>query len=276
MRGLRFVSQLDLDPVEETLEQMRDEAAAVRLVSGERLGDELAKLLLGSHPRKALRIARDTGVLVALLPEFGPALGFETGSERQFLPVDEHTFLVVQNAADAGAPLPVRLAALVHDLGKPLEDGGEPHAAIGARIAGAVLRRLRYPTRLRERVRAIVRGHSFPLDEVDSARARRFLREHGDGLALDLAAFKIADLGAKRVPEEEREAARRFGGLLADERSSPHSVGDLAVGGDDLIGLGFAEGPALGAALERLLDDVVADPAANTRERLLERARELR
>jgi tRNA nucleotidyltransferase (CCA-adding enzyme) len=276
VRGLRFVSQLDLDPAEETLEQMRDEAAAVSLVSGERLGDELAKLLLGTHPRKALRIARDTGVLVALLPEFRPALGFETGSERQFLPVDEHTFLVVQNAADTGAPLAVRLAALVHDLGKPLENGGEPHAAIGARIANDVLARLRYPTRLRERVRAIVRGHSFPLDEVDSARARRFLREHGDRLALDLAAFKIADLGAKRVPEEEREAARRFGELLADERSSPHSVGDLAVDGDDLLGLGFSEGPALGAALERLLDDVVADPAANTRERLLERARELR
>ncbi len=84
VRGLRFVSQLDLDPDEETLRQMRAEAGAVRLVSGERIGGgiaadgmgELSKLLLGAHPLKALRLARDTGVLVELVPEFEAAIGF--------------------------------------------------------------------------------------------------------------------------------------------------------------------------------------------------------
>ena len=78
VRALRFVSQLDFDPDESTLRQMRDEAAAVKLVSGERIGGglaadgmgELSKLLLGPQPAKALRLARDTGVLVELLPEF--------------------------------------------------------------------------------------------------------------------------------------------------------------------------------------------------------------
>ena len=76
MRGLRFISQLDLDPDDETLAQMHEEASSVALVSGERIGGglaadgmgELSKLLLGPHPLKALRLARDTGVLVALLP----------------------------------------------------------------------------------------------------------------------------------------------------------------------------------------------------------------
>ena len=80
---------------------------------------ELSKLLLGSEPRKALRLARDTGVLVALLPEFERAIGFDQESRYHDLTVDEHTFAVVQAAADAGAPLRVRLAALFHDLGKP-------------------------------------------------------------------------------------------------------------------------------------------------------------
>ena len=88
VRGLRFVSQLDLDPDEQTLAQMREEAAGVALVSGERIGGglaadgmgELSKLLLGAQPAKALRIARDTGVLVALLPEFEPAIGFDQES----------------------------------------------------------------------------------------------------------------------------------------------------------------------------------------------------
>src|SRR5207302_5200396 len=124
---LRFVSQLDLDPVEETLEQMREEAESVRLVSGERVGGglhadgmgELSKLLLGGNPAKALRIARDTGVLANLLPEFERAIGFDQESRHHDLTVDEHTFFVVQAAADAGASLAVRLAALFHDLGKP-------------------------------------------------------------------------------------------------------------------------------------------------------------
>lgn len=274
VRGLRFVSQLELEPEEETLRQLREEAQSVRLVSGERLGDELAKLLLGRHPQKALLLARDTGVLVALLPEYEPAIGFETGGKRQHLPVDEHIFLVVQKTADADTPLAVRLAALVHDLGKPHENG-TPHAEIGARIAADVLERLRYPTRLREHATRIVRCHSFDLDDVGPRRARGFLREHGAELALDLAVFKQADLRGKQVSDEEHRAAAEFRALLERERSSPHRVGDLAVDGSDLIGLGYSEGPELGRTLERLLDEVVDDPARNTREGLLRRAKEL-
>jgi tRNA nucleotidyltransferase (CCA-adding enzyme) len=131
VRGLRLVSQLGLDPDDATLEQMRREAAAVRLVSGERVGGglrsdgmgELSKLLLGRQPAKALRLARDTGVLAALLPELQDAIDFEQRSDRQHLPLDEHIFAVVQAAADAEAPLAVRLAALLHDAGKPGADG---------------------------------------------------------------------------------------------------------------------------------------------------------
>ena len=141
VRGLRFVSQLDVDPDEDTLRQMREWAPRIEHVSGERIGGglaadgmgELSKLLLGAHPAKALRLARDTGVLVHVLPEFAPAIGYDQRSDFQHLTLDEHIFAVVQAAADAGAPLEVRLAALLHDLGKPEaeQDGGD-HAAIGA------------------------------------------------------------------------------------------------------------------------------------------------
>ena len=73
----------------------------------------------GREPARALRLARDTGVLVELLPEFGAAIGFDQESRYHDLTVDEHTFAVVQAAADQGYSLPVRLAALFHDLGKP-------------------------------------------------------------------------------------------------------------------------------------------------------------
>jgi len=248
-------------------------------VSGERVGGgihsdgmgELSKLLLGRDPARALRLARDTGVLTALLPEFEPAIGFEQDSERQHLPLDEHIFAAVQAAADAGAPLEVRLGALFHDLGKPGSNG--THAERGAKLASAALRRLRYPTRLRTYVARLVRAHAFSLEDVDALFARRFLREHGDELAFDLVAHKEADLRGKKISPDELEAVAMLRRLLEQERGQPHRLTDLSVDGSDLIELGFAEGPAVGRTLDSLLDAVVEDPALNTRDQLLERAR---
>jgi tRNA nucleotidyltransferase (CCA-adding enzyme) len=301
VRGLRFVSQLGLEPDAETLRQMHEEAESVRLVSGERVGGglaadgmgELSKLLLGHRPRRALALARDTGVLAALLPEFVPAIGFDQESRYHHLTVDEHTFAVVQAAADEGMPLRVRLAALFHDLGKPQvgwrgKDGrlhfygrpGNPdHAEVGAELADGALRRLRYPNELRERAVRIVRFHMFGIGRADTVQARRLLARFGEGLTLDLLDHKEADLLGKgedgpRDPGEV-ERLRIFRHVVEEERASPHRLADLAVDGTDLIELGYLPGPELGRTLETLLEAVVDDPALNRRPALLERAKEL-
>jgi tRNA nucleotidyltransferase (CCA-adding enzyme) len=304
VRALRFVSQLGFEPDEDLLAQMREEAPAVKLVSGERIGGglaadgmgELSKLLLGAEPARALRLGRDTGVLVELLPEFGPAIGFDQESRYHDLTVDEHTFAVVQAAAEAGFRLPVRLAALFHDLGKPLtawrgKDGrlhyyAKPgfaehgHDQVGAELARGALLRLRYPNALRQHVGRIVRRHMFQPGKGDALRARRFLRRNGDELAFDLIDHKHADLLGKRgsagepPPWDEIEALANFRAVVEQERSSPHRLGDLAVDGNDLIELGFKPGPQLGRALNDLLDAVVEEPALNTRDRLLAQAKE--
>ena len=277
VRGVRLVSQLDLAPDDETLRQMLDEAAGVKLVSGERIGGglqadgmgELSKLLLGARPAKALRLARDTGILVAMIPEFEAAIGYDAGNARQGGSVDEHIFRVVESAPQS---LAVRLAALLHDLGKPHVDVAE-HAGEGARIADRVLERLRYPTRLRRYVVALVRAHAFQTDEVDELYARRFLRDHGDELARDLVAHKEADLRAKNVDDEELARTLRLRELMEQEASQPHRVSDLAVDGSDLLELGYAEGPAVGTTLDDLLDVVIEDPTQNRKARLLELAK---
>jgi tRNA nucleotidyltransferase/poly(A) polymerase len=304
VRALRFVSQLDFEPDGELLAQMREEAPSVKLVSGERIGGglaadgmgELSRLLLGAEPARALRLARDTGVLVELLPEFGPSIGFDQESSYHDLTVDEHTFAVVQAAADAGFSLAVRLAALFHDLGKPKaawrgRDGrlhyyAKPgfaergHDQIGADLAAGALRRLRYPNRLRQRVVRIVRRHMFQPGKGDARRARRFLRRNGDELAFELIDHKHADLLGKRgsegepPPLAEIEALERFRRVVVEERSRPHRLRDLAVDGNDLIEAGFRPGPQLGRILHELLDAVVDEPALNTRDQLLARAKE--
>jgi tRNA nucleotidyltransferase/poly(A) polymerase len=281
VRGLRFVSQLGFEPDEEMLAQMRAEAASVALVSGERVGGglaadgmgELSRLLLGREPARALRIARDTGVLVELLPEFRAAVGYDSRSTDHSLTLDEHTFAVVQAAADAGTALRVRLATLFHDLGKPA--GGADHAADGARLASAALRRLRYPNGLRERVVKIVRHHPFLLERGDAVEARRLLARHGDGLVLDLLDHWHADLrGRDETPAQQAklDRVRAFREIVEQELESPHRLADLAVDGTDLIGLGYRPGPELGRTLEALLAEVVEEPARNRRELLLARA----
>jgi tRNA nucleotidyltransferase (CCA-adding enzyme) len=297
VRALRFVSQLGFDPDPSTVQQMRDEATSVRLVSGERIGGglhadgmgELSKLLLGRDPARALRLARDTGVLAELLPEFEPAIGFEQESRYHDLTVDEHTFAVVQAAADAGASLAVRLAALFHDLGKPAsawrgadgrlhyyaKPGHAPrsHEQIGAELAAQALSRLRYPNALRSRVLRIVRHHMFQVGNGDERRARRFLAKYGDELAFELIDHKEADYRGKRTavetPIADLEKLDRFRATLRREQSSPHRLADLAVTGNDLIDLGFTPGPELGHVLQTLLHDVVEDPSLNTRDALL-------
>jgi len=301
VRGLRFVSQLGLDPDEDTRAQMHEEARAVALVSGERIGGglaadgmgELSKLLLGREPRRALRLARDTGVLVELLPEFERAVGFDQESRYHDLSVDEHTFAVVQAAADKGAPLRVRLAALFHDLGKPhvawrgddsrlhfyARHGRRDHAEVSAKFAGDAMRRLRYPNDLRERVVRIVRFHMLDIGRGDAVRARKLLHRFGDGLTLDLLDHKEADLIGKGEdgPRDrtELESLRRFRTVVEDELESPHRVSDLAVDGTDLISLGYQPGPEIGKALAELLEEVVEQPHLNRRDALLARAEEL-
>jgi tRNA nucleotidyltransferase (CCA-adding enzyme) len=283
LRGLRFVSQLGFEIEPETFEQMSREAGGLAHVSTERIGGgvtaaglgELSGLLLGGEPARALRLARDAGALVAFLPEFADAIGYQVDSARQPATLDEHTFRVVQAAADAGASLEGRLAALLHDLGKPTADrSGTAHAVEGARIAAAVLSRLRYPTRLQRLVVAIVAGHDFPVDGPwDGARTRRFLAEHGDELAGELVALKRADLATKLVPPEELERVAELAAALERERGSPHTVGKLAVNGDDLLEAGVPEGPEVGRILHVLLAAVIDDPSRNERSSLLALAR---
>ena len=289
LRGLRLVSQLGFTLAPETVIQMERNAAGLAHVSPERIGGgikadgmgELSRLLNGSTPATALGLMRDTGALAVVLPEFTAAVGFVTDSPRQVGTVDEHTFAVVQNLVGTDADTAVRLAALLHDAAKPVavETGGS-HSALGAKLAGSALRRLRYPSAVARDVRAIVATHSFELepwqDGEDAALAtRRFLAGSGERLARAVILLKRADLAAKIVPAWETEALERLADLLEQALGDPYRLGDLAIDGSDLIAQGIAEGPELGVILATLLSRVVDDPGLNTRAQLLTIAGEL-
>jgi hypothetical protein len=148
---------------------------------------------------------------------------------------------------------------------------------VSAELAAAALSRLRYPNDLRARVLRLIRGHMIDPGKGDPVRARRVLARYGRRLALELLDHKEADLRGKgeEPPAAELERLMRFRRTVEQETASPHRLRDLAVGGDDLIAIGYEPGPRIGRALQALLDDVIRDPSKNTREQLLERAQEL-
>jgi HD domain. len=203
----------------------------------------------------------------------------------------------VQAAADAGASLAVRLAALFHDLGKPHvawrgTDGRlhyyaksgyshRSHEQVSATLAGEALRRLRYPNALRDA--------SYGSSAITcSSRARRIRSVHGAssrGTATSslstCSRTSRPTCSGSAAPTASRRRRRSSSGSRASARSSGRSGrartgSDLAIGGDDLIAAGFAPGPRLGQVLQELLDSVVDNPALNTRDELLRRARKLR
>jgi len=278
IRAVRLAATLDFEIEPATLRAIGEKAPLVRHLSGERLAMELEKLLAAPRPSVGLRLLADTGLLDVLSPELAAQRGVpqnKVAGEDLW----DHTLRTV-DAAPAGRPV-VRLAALLHDVGKPvtLDDGPfRGHETVGAGLAAALLERLRMPKAVVERVVHLVRQHMFAYEpDWGDAGVRRFIRRVGRADLEDLFALRAADSVGSGLPAD----AGGLDELMARVReqlaaSAVLDRGGLAVDGDDLIReLGMPQGPTLGRILDRLLERVIAEPGLNDRPTLLLLAGEL-
>jgi tRNA nucleotidyltransferase (CCA-adding enzyme) len=279
LRAARLAAQLGFEIEPQTLTQMAATSDTARWVSSERVGGELRKMVEADPPSAAFVILSDTGVLEHALPELAAQRG---------VPQDKisghdlwgHSMATVDGAAtvDPGNKT-LRLAALLHDIGKPptFADGHFiGHDEEGARMAEALLTRLAYPRQEIARVTKLIANHMFSYEpRWSGAAVRRFIRRVGREDVEDLIKLRRADnIGSGLPPEagDLDELTARVGAEL--DAGSPLTLRELAVDGNDLVdGLGLTPGPIVGQLLERLLGSVIADPSRNTRERLLAEAR---
>jgi putative nucleotidyltransferase with HDIG domain len=272
VRAVRLAAVLDFEIDPPTFEAMRENAALVGHVSGERVAAELQKLLSAIQPSAGLRRMSEAGVLDVLLPE----VAAQRGIEQNKIPGEDlfdHTLRTV-DAAPADRPV-VRLAALLHDLGKPatIDDGPfRGHDAVGADLAQRLLDRLHIPRAATERVVHLVRNHMFTYEPTwGDAGIRRFIQRVGADSIDDLFALREADNLGSGVPVDAHDLGdlrRRVEAELAAAVVLDRSR--LAVHGDDLIAeLGLPAGPRLGRILDSLLDRVIAEPKLNDRATLL-------
>ena len=277
VRAIRFAATLGWTIEPETLAALRQTAPLVGHLSGERIAMELVKLLAADRPSVGLRLLAETGVLAQISSD----LDAQRGMAQNKIPGEDlwdHTVRTV----DASDNLTiVRLAALLHDVGKPATaaDGHfYHHEAVGADLADALLDRLHVATSVRTRVVHLVRQHMFRYEPGwGDPAVRRFLAKIGPDAIEQLFALREADNAGSGVPRDADDLAGLRGRIAAELDAGPIlDRSALAIDGSDLIAeLGVDEGPELGGILAALFDQVVENPGLNSRAELLGLARAL-
>lgn len=292
LRAARFTSQLGLAPSTETIEAMRQLASRIEIISAERIRDELVKLMATASPRIGLEMLVETGLAGYFLPEL-PALRLETDEHHHHKDVYEHSLRVLDQAIDFGreygleSDLVLRLAALLHDIGKPatrrLEPGGAVsfyhHDVVGAKVAKRRLQALRFDGDTIEEVARLIELHlrffGYSDQPWSDSAVRRYVRDAGAQLQR-LHVLTRADVTTRNRRKAERLAhayddlENRISELAAQEELAAMRP---ALNGNEIMQLlQVSAGPVVGEAyqflMELRLDEGELDPS-EAKERLL-------
>jgi putative nucleotidyltransferase with HDIG domain len=278
VRACRFAAQFHFEVEPVTFAAIPECLDTVRKVSCERIREELLRLLAAPQPSLGFHLMASCGLLALLLPELAAGAGVQQRALHCF-DVLEHSL----RSCDAAAPenLPVRLAALLHDIGKPgasrLEEDGtrsfHGHEKLSAELAVGLLTRLRFSNQLIHKTRHLVLHHMFNYTgQWSDAAVRRFIARVGEEHIPDLLALRRADqvgtCGDSSPCAELAAFSRRLEDVLAAARAL--TLKDLAVDGRDVMdALRLPPGPHIGVLLGELLECVLEDPELNRKESLL-------
>ena len=276
LRAARFASQLGMTVDPEAIEAMADMAERIDVVSAERIRDELTKLILSPAPRAGLQLLVDTGLCQRFLPEL-PALSLEIDEHHRHKDVYEHTLTVLEQAIEletahdpvSGPDLVLRLAALMHDVGKPrtrrLEPGGgvsfHHHEIVGAKMTRKRMQALRFDGRTIDEVSTLValhlRFHGYGGGEWTDAAVRRYARDAGEQL---VRLHKLTRADSTTRNRRKAAALQRTYDHLEHRIATLAQAEELAAVRPDLDGnqimqiLGIGPGRQVGAAYNHLLE----------------------
>ena len=278
LRMVRFATVLDFDYDPATYDAVRTRGHVLQYISKERIQVELNKILLAAHPARGLEDLYTLGMYPYIIPMMCHTVGFAQRGGHHFLDVFEHSLLAVGVIAPE---LVLRLTMLLHDIGKPFVwdsseslsyDRFDDHAAVSAKLAGKILRDLKYDNATRKDVVELIAHHNDIL-LPDPVNVRRALARLGEVQTRRLVQVKVADLIAHDLAGEREKILALFAEIsdVIDEvvaRGDCTSVKALAIGGQDMMALGLS-GRAIGQMLNAALELVLEKPEMNTRETLL-------
>ena len=284
MRAIRIATELEFLLEAETLAAIVANAALIREISSERVRDELLKILATDHPAEGISLLKNAGLLREILPEVEKGFGVNQVSpgRHHLYDVGTHSFLSLKFCPSQN-PI-VRLATLIHDIGKPATFKQDEkglitfynHEVIGASLARHLADRLKLSKKDRDRLVTMVRWHQFSVDEKQTDSAlRRFIRRVGKENLKDMLDLRIGD----RLGGGARETSWRlklFIKRLDEVQKQPFTVADLKVDGHDVMKiLNLDSGPKIGQVLNELFTEVVEKGQPNERNSLLKKIKNL-
>jgi len=282
IRAVRFHAELGFAIEPETFTAIRTLSKNINHIALERIRIELERIILSDRPSEGIQMLHDTGLLQYIMPELEKGIGV-TQNLHHIYTVWEHNLLALKTCPSK--KLEVRLAALLHDVGKPQTKRGNGkyatfynHDHVGARIARKMLERLKFPRNIIDKTTLLVDQHLFyyNVDEVTEAAVRRVIARVGLENIKDLIDVRIGDRLGSGVPKAKPYRLRHFEYMVDKVSHDPISVKQLKISGTDLIKeLSLKPGPKIGAVLDVLLGEVIEDASLNDRKKLLTRTQEL-
>ena len=286
MRCVRFATQLNFQIEPETYEALKRNADRLKIISGERIADELNKIMLAKHPSSGFYYLKDTGLLELIIPELCALDKVETRNGRAHKNNYEHTMEVLENVCKHSDNLWLRWAALLHDIGKPKSKRWDNsigwtfhnHNNIGAKMIPSMFRRMKLPMDAKMKyVQKLVELHMRPIvisdEEVTDSAVRRLLNDAGDDID-DLMTLCEADITSKNQVRKQH--------FLDNFRLVREKIADLKVrdykrlfqpcidGREIMEMFHLGSCPEVGALKQTLKDAVLDGKVANEREPLME------
>ena len=280
LRAIRFSCQLDFIISGNTFVSICNNKNLINNISVERIRDELCKILISNNASKGINLLKTTGLLEIILPEINNMVDFDQYNPNHDKNVYEHTLAVLDNVSN---DITVRLAALLHDVGKPLTFSLDEnnvghfysHHMKGMDIAKDILRRLKFDNNTIETICVLVKEHMSRYNFLRTSNIKKFINRVGVNNLDRLFELQIADIKASKSSYDISNVLK----LKEDvkkviEEKQPLTVKDLLINGYDLMEIGMMPGKGMGLLLKEMLELVLENPELNNREYLIDYAKD--
>ncbi|MFN3188272.1 MAG: CCA tRNA nucleotidyltransferase [Candidatus Paceibacteria bacterium] len=286
MRAVRLAAELDFVIDTDTMAGILKNRERLSQIAIERISGEFIRIINSPTPMQGIIFLEKLGLLPYVLPEIVASIGCEQGGIHAY-DVYEHLLRTMQAAADKEYSTSMRLAALLHDIGKPKtrREGGKNkkytffgHEVVGARMSKAILERLKLPREIIDEVEKLVRWHMFFSDpeEITLSAVRRTIVRIGEDQIENLLNLRVCDRIGTGRPKEQPFRFRKYKAMVDEALRDPISVKLLKIDGSKIMEVtGEKPGRKLGYILHALLEEALVDPSKNTGEYLEKRTTEL-
>ena len=280
LRAIRFSCQLNFSINDNIVNAIKRLSDTIQLISKERIRDELTKILLTDKPSIGINLLVETKLMQFIIPELLDCVGFNQNNIHHNKDVFMHILGVVDNTNNN---IIVRLAALLHDIGKPKcytigEDGQghfNDHDSIGSEMSIKILKNLKFDNNTIEKVSVLIKEHMHTGEDYKKPAIKRLINRVGKENLDNLFNLQIADRKASAPDFQNIDSILNMKNISEDilNNNNVLSINSLAINGNDLINIGYQQGKEIGQKLQELLNLVIDEKEPNDRNRLLELAK---